>query len=69
VTELPVAPVMRIIRKSGAERVSSDAGELLSELMEAYGVKITREAIKLASHAGRKTVTKDDVRMAAEILS
>jgi DNA-binding protein len=68
-TELPVAPVMRIIRKNGAERVSSDAGELLSELMEAYGAKITREALKLASHAGRKTITKEDIRMASEILS
>jgi DNA-binding protein len=68
-TELPVAPVMRIIRKHGGERVSRDAGEMLSELMEAYGAKITKEAIKLASHAGRKTVTIDDIRMAAEILS
>ena len=68
-TELPVAPVMRIIRKYGAERVSGDAGELLSELMEAYGGKITKEATKLASHAGRKTITKEDIRMAHEILS
>lgn len=37
--------------------------------MEAYGAKITKEALKLASHAGRKTITKDDIRMAAEILS
>jgi histone H3/H4 len=68
-TELPLAPVMRIIRKNGAERVSSDAGEMLSGLMESYGAKITKEALKLASHAGRKTITEHDIRMAAEILS
>ena len=68
-TEIPVAPVMRIIRKTGAERVSSDAGEALADIMEEYGVKISREALKLASHAGRKTITAHDIRMAAEILS
>ena len=68
-TEIPVAPVMRIIRKTGAERVSSDAGEALADLMEEYGAKISREALKLSSHAGRKTITAHDIRMAAEILS
>ena len=68
-TEIPVAPVMRIIRKAGAERVSSDAGEALADLMEDYGAKISREAHKLASHAGRKTISAHDIRMAAEILS
>jgi len=38
------------------------------ELMEKYGDSLTREAIKLASHAGRKTVTAHDIRMAAELL-
>jgi DNA-binding protein len=67
--ELPVAPVIRIVRKSGAERVSSDAGEALAELMAEYGAKISKEAVKLASHAGRKTITAGDIRMAADILS
>lgn len=68
-TEIPISPVIRIIRKTGAERVGNEAGEELAELMEAYGQKIAKEALKLASHAGRKTITAHDVRMAAEILS
>jgi DNA-binding protein len=67
--EIPVAPVIRIIRKAGADRVSNDAGEALAELMEHYASTIAKEALKLASHAGRKTVTTHDIRMAAEILS
>ncbi len=68
-TEIPISPVIRIIRKTGAERVGNEAGEELAELMEAYALKISKEALKLASHAGRKTITAQDVRMAAEILS
>jgi histone H3/H4 len=68
-SELPVAPVIRIIRKSGADRVSNDAAEVLADLIEDYAIKISKEALKLASHAGRKTITAHDIRMAAEILS
>lgn len=68
-SEIPVAPVVRIIRKTGAERVSNEAGEALADNMEQYGLKIAKEALKLASHAGRKTITAHDIRMAAEILS
>ena len=68
-TEIPIAPVMRIIRKSGADRVSNEAGEALADLMEQYGQKIAKEALKLAAHAGRKTITAHDIKMAAEFLS
>lgn len=68
-TEIPIAPVIRIIRKTGADRVGNEAGEALADLMEQYGQKIAKEALKLASHAGRKTITAHDIRMAAEILS
>ena len=68
-TEIPIAPVIRIIRKTGADRVGNEAGEALADIMEQYGQKIAKEALKLASHAGRKTITAHDIRMAAEILS
>ena len=66
--ELPTAPVVRIIRKSGATRVSGDAAKALAGIMEEYAGMVAREAMKLATHAGRKTVTKEDITMAAEIL-
>ncbi|MDD1713334.1 MAG: histone family protein [Methanoregulaceae archaeon] len=67
-TELPIAPVVRLMKQSGADRISSDAGAALIELMEKYAESLTREAGKLASHAGRKTVTAYDIRMAADLL-
>jgi histone H3/H4 len=67
-TELPIAPVVRLMKQSGADRISSDAGAALIELMEKYAESLTREAAKLASHAGRKTVTAYDIRMAADLL-
>ena len=68
-TELPIAPVGRLIRQTGAERVSADAVSALAEIMEEYGVKVAKEAQKLASHSGRKTITARDIREARDILS
>ncbi len=64
-SELPVAPFDRVIRKAGAERVSESAAVALRDIMEALAYEIAKEAIEFAKHAGRKTVTKDDVKLAA----
>ncbi|TAJ44525.1 histone family protein [Methanofollis fontis] len=66
--ELPIAPVGRIIKNAGAERVSADGSEALAVLMEEFGTAMAKEAIKLTRHAGRKTVKSVDIKMAAEIL-
>lgn len=61
---LPLAPVERIIRKAGAERVSEDAGIELAKVLEDYGIEVSREAITLAKHARRTTVKEEDIRLA-----
>ncbi|MBQ6218526.1 MAG: histone family protein [Methanosphaera sp.] len=63
--EIPLAPVKRIIKNVGAERVSDDAVVELADAIEVTAEEIAFQAVKLSKHAGRKTVTVDDVKLAS----
>ena len=67
-TIIPYAPVERLIRSAGADRVSETAGVELAEILEQYGLEIAEEAIVLAKHAKRKTVKAEDIKLAMERL-
>jgi histone H3/H4 len=63
--ELAVAPMHRICKKAGASRVSEAAAKALAKELEEVGIKIAKEAIDYAMHAGRKTVKAEDIEIAA----
>jgi len=63
--ELSVAPMHRICKKAGAGRVSEAGAKALAKELEEIGIKIAKEAIDYAMHAGRKTVKAEDIEIAA----
>ena len=56
----------KLMRQAGAFRVSDDAKEALAVVLEQKALQISREAKKLAEHAGRKTITEKDIRLAVQ---
>jgi DNA-binding protein len=64
--ELPIAPIGRIIKNAGGLRVSEDAEITLDKFLEEYGEEISRQAVKLAKHAGRVTVNASDIELAVK---
>ncbi len=63
--ELAVAPMHRICKKAGADRVSETAAKELAKVLEEIGIKIAKESIDYAMYAGRKTVKAEDIEIAA----
>ena len=59
------ARVEKLIRKSGAARVSAGAIDKLNDVLSEYGAEIAKYAVEIARHAGRKTVKDGDIQLAA----
>ena len=67
-SEIPKAPVARIIKESGAERVSEDARAELAAYLEEVAREVAKEANAVAKIAKRKTVKAEDIKLAIKNL-
>ena len=59
-----MAPFKKIIQKVGGQRVSADAAAALRDVLNDVAKDIAAKASKLSTHAGRKTVTAQDIKLA-----
>jgi len=63
---LPLAAMEKILKSAGAERVSDKAKVALKDEIENLAEDIATQSVKLAIHAGRKTVKAGDIKLAAK---
>ncbi len=63
---IPLAAMEKILKNSGADRVSDKAKIALKNVIEEIAEDIASQAIRFASHAGRKTVKAGDIKLAAK---
>jgi histone H3/H4 len=61
---IAVAPMHRLCKNAGADRVSEAAAKGLAKVLEEIGVKIAKEALDYARHARRKTIKAEDIEIA-----
>ncbi len=65
VKDFPLLPLEKLARKAGAERISTQSMRLLKETLLEISEKISRDAVKMAEHANRVTVKREDVILAS----
>ncbi len=65
-SELGLSAMYRILKKSGAERVSDESADELRRIIEHIAEDIAKNAVDMASHAGRKTIKAEDVKLASK---
>ena len=68
-SELGLSAMYRILKKSGAQRVSDESAAELRRVTEEIAERIAKSAVDMSSHAGRKTVKAEDVKLASKQFS
>ena len=68
-SELGLSPMYRILKKSGAERVRDESANELRRVIEEIAESIAKNAVDMSTHAGRKTVKADDIKLASKLFN
>jgi len=61
-SELGISAMYRILN----ERVSDESAEELRGIIEELANNIAKSAVDMASHAGRKTIKAEDIKLASK---
>lgn len=64
VRNFPLAPLEKIAREAGAERVAVSAVKALREVVLDAADSIAKDAVAASQHAGRVTVKSSDIKIA-----
>ncbi len=63
--KIPLATFEKLIKEVGADmRVSNAAAKEMTVVVENTAKQIASDAVSFAKHAGRKTVTEEDIKLA-----
>jgi histone H3/H4 len=54
-----------MLNMAGADRVSDAAAAAFAEILEEYALTLSKKAVEIAKHSGRKTVKGGDIKLAA----
>ena len=65
-SELVLSAMYRILKKSGAQRVSDESAVELRRVIEEIAEAVAKNAVAMSNHAGRKTVKAEDVKLASK---
>ncbi len=67
-SKIALAQMDRVIREHTGLRVSETGKEALAEILEEIAEDIATQAKKFAVHAGRRTIRRDDIELAAKTI-
>jgi len=65
-SELGLSAMYRILKKSGAQRVSDESAIELRRVIEEIAEAIAKNAVDMSTHAGRKTIKAEDIKLASK---
>ena len=65
-SELGLSAMYRILKKSGAQRISDESADELRRVIEEIAEVIAKNAVDMSNHAGRKTVKAEDIKLASK---
>ena len=65
-SEFGLSAMYRILKKSGAQRVSYESVVELRRVIEEIAEAIAKNAVDMSNHAKRKTVKAEDIKLASK---